>query len=67
MTDYLYAHPSFAEGVGRLFDFGDTLTVFNGSRTPEEADARAAYEDWRAVGNDLRAAVQRTKREPKAE
>ena len=61
MTDYLYAHPSFLEGVARIMDFGGTLTAFNKSRTPSEADARATFEDWRAVGNDLRVAVEREK------
>ena len=61
MTDYLYAHPSFVEGMARIIDFGGTLTTFNKSRTPHEADARAAAEDWRAVGDDLRFAVQQEK------
>lgn len=63
MADYLFAHPSFAEGVGRIFDFGGTLTMFNTSSTPREADRIALGEDWRAVGADLRAAVARVKRE----
>ena len=66
MTDFLYAHPSFAEGLGRIIDFGGTLTVFNTSRNETEADTRATQEDWRAVGNDLRAAVARVKRESRA-
>jgi hypothetical protein len=61
MTDFLFARPSFFEGMARIIDFGGTLTVFNTSRTPEEADARAMFEDWRAVGNDLRLAVAREK------
>jgi hypothetical protein len=58
VTDYLYARPSFLEGISRIFDFGGTLTAFNTSRTPAEADARAILEDWRTVGSDLRAAVE---------
>jgi hypothetical protein len=49
----LYAQPSFAEGVGRLLDFGCTTDIYNLSRTPEEADFNALREDWRAVARDL--------------
>lgn len=66
VTDYLYARPSFLEGMGRIFDFGGTMTVFNTSRTPEEADVRALGDDWRTVGADLRAAVEQVKRQAKA-
>jgi hypothetical protein len=57
LTDYLYARPSFLEGCGRVLDFGDTLTQYNTAVTAEQADLIAAYFDWLAVGNDLRAAV----------
>lgn len=29
MSDFLFARPSFWEGLGRLIDFGGTLTEFN--------------------------------------
>lgn len=61
VSDFLFARPSFFEGMGRIIDFGGTLTAFNISRTPEEADARALFEDWRVVGNDLRLAVAQEK------
>lgn len=61
VTDFLFSRPSFLEGIARLMDFGGTLTVFNTSTTPEHADARAAYEDWRAVGDDLRQALAQEK------
>ena len=56
-TDFLYARPSFAEGVGRLMDFGNALNEYNRSATPREADERALRADWYAVGDDLRAAM----------
>ncbi len=52
-TDFLYARPSFLEGVGRLLDFGGTLNVYNASGSTEEADARALAADWAAVGEDM--------------
>jgi hypothetical protein len=58
-STYLFATPSFWEGVGRLADFGDTLTEYNDSPTPEAADAIAMYLDWFAIGDDLRGVVEK--------
>jgi hypothetical protein len=49
---------SFLTGVARLFDFGG----LNDSprlprRADSDADARAIYSDWLAVGNDIRRAA----------
>jgi hypothetical protein len=59
-SDFLFAAPSFTEGAARLFDFGGTLQEYNTSRTPEEADALAAYADWAAVGNLIRRSTRQT-------
>lgn len=56
-TDFLFAQPSGLYGVARLFDFAGTFDRYNESSTPEEADARAMYSDWRMVGEDLLAAM----------
>jgi hypothetical protein len=56
-TDFLYARPSFLEGVARLMDFGNALNDYNRSDRPQEADERALRADWYAVGDDLRAAM----------
>ena len=52
-TSYLYARPSFVEGVSRLIDFGNTLQQYNISLNHNQADALALYFDWLAIGNDL--------------
>lgn len=52
-TFSLFARPTFFEGMGRILDFGNTLTQYNVSPTPEEADANALYSDWCAIGDDL--------------
>lgn len=52
-STFLFAQPSFLEGMGRVLDFGGTLNEYNRARTPEEADAIAAWADWSAVGADL--------------
>lgn len=51
---FLFSLPTWQEGVGRLVDFGDTLTEYNRSKDP---DARATAQDWLAVGDWLRAAL----------
>ncbi len=53
-TGFLYARPSFLEGVGRIIDFGNILQKYNTSSTPELADKKAIQSDWLAVGNDMR-------------
>lgn len=55
--ELLYATPSFAEGIGRILDFGDTLTEYNTSNSGEQADFLALRADWRAVAADLRGAM----------
>lgn len=57
-TSFLFARPSFLEGVARLFDFGNTLQVYNVSHDEIEADYSALAADWHAVGADLMRAVQ---------
>jgi hypothetical protein len=56
---FLAASPSALEGAARILDFGDTLTEFNSSSTPEEADLLAVSSDWQAVGEDLQRSMDR--------
>lgn len=62
-SDFLYAKPSFLEGVARIFDFGGTLNGYNDSPTGEEADAAAIRSDWEAIGQDMRNAVEAFEKE----
>lgn len=62
-SDFLYARPSFLEGVARIFDFGGTLNEYNDSPTGQEADAAAIRSDWEAIGQDMRAAIEAFRRE----
>ena len=57
MSDFLFARPSFWEGLGRLIDFGGTLTEFNSALSGPQADRYAIGQDWQAVGDDLRNAM----------
>lgn len=56
-TSLLFARPSFFEGMARLFDFGNTLQVYNVSHDETEADCTAIAADWHAIGEDMMRAV----------
>jgi len=65
-SNHLYARPSFAEGVARIMDFGNTLGVYHASgasgaaddSAPEsDPDAAALRADWAVIGEDFRHAV----------
>lgn len=62
-SDFLYARPSFLEGVARIFDFGGALNEYNVSSTGHEADTAAIRSDWEAIGQDMRAAIEAFERE----
>jgi hypothetical protein len=57
-TDFLYARPSFLEGMARVMDIGGTLNFYNDSESTVEADAKALMADWYAIGDDLKRAVE---------
>lgn len=52
-TAILFARPSFIEGVSRIMDLTGTLSEYNQSETPQEADFNALWSDWCSVGSDL--------------
>ena len=56
-STFLFATPSWKEGVGRLVDFANTLTEYNRTGDLENPDTRALAQDWLAVGDALRSAL----------
>ena len=56
-NDILFARPSFFGGMARLLDFGNTLNVYNGHKSPGKADYFAIKSDFCAVGQDIQSAV----------
>jgi len=52
-SDFLFASSSYITGIARLLDLFGVLDDYNVSATPELADARALFADWRTVGKDL--------------
>lgn len=53
-TSYLFAVPTFIEGIARVFDFAGTITEYNKSQSPAQADAIALTSDMMAVFSDMR-------------
>ncbi len=53
-TGFLFATPSFVSGMARVLDLFGQFDVYNTSETPELADSKAIYCDFRVVGQDLR-------------
>jgi len=49
---FVAARPSFLEGASRLLDFGNTLSEYNTSLTPAQADFLALRGDWGLIGHD---------------
>ncbi len=62
---FLFARPSFVEGVARALDLCGTLQEYNSSPSPEQADALALGADWRVVGADLLRAMDELSEEHK--
>lgn len=56
-STFLFARPTFWEGVARIFDFGNVLQEYNTSPSPELTDYLAVIADWQAVGDDMRMAI----------
>lgn len=54
---FLFAIPSFTEGMSRVLDMGGTLEVYNEASSEAEADLFALKADWMMVGRDLCNAV----------
>lgn len=62
-SSFLFADPSFIDGLASVLDIGGTLSEYNNSKSPEEADARALHADWTAVGEDLLYAMEQWEKE----
>lgn len=56
LSSFLFAEPSFIEGMARVLDLGGTLNEYNSSKTAKQADFFALRADWRAVGKDIQSA-----------
>lgn len=52
-TYYLFARPTFLEGVARTLDITGAFDSYNESSDGKAADARALTNDWKMVGFDI--------------
>jgi hypothetical protein len=57
-SDFFFARPSLIGGLSRILDLGGTLKIYNESPSEADADIKAISEDWKAVGNCLRSAIE---------
>jgi hypothetical protein len=57
MSDFLFARPSIIEGIARIIDISGSLQVYNECLTANKADSLAIYNDFKAVGMDIRNAA----------
>lgn len=57
-TGFLFASPSWLQGVATSMDLAGTLLEYNVSRTPQEADLRAIASDWAITGKDIKKAAE---------
>lgn len=57
---FRYPTPSLASGMARALDLFGTLDDLEATIGDPEVDALATYNDWRAVGEDIKAAMGRT-------
>jgi hypothetical protein len=64
-STYLFARPSFVEGVARMVDLSNSLNTYNQSLTGTQADARSIYEDWKALGHDVRVSLEQLRESAK--
>lgn len=62
VKNYLFAEPSYIEGMARILDLASTQQVYNTSESDCEADLKALSNDWLAVGDDLRTAITKYER-----
>ena len=62
-TFRLFALPSFFKGIGSVIDLRGSFHIYHYNKSDEEADVESLRADWRAVGNDLRSAMDVADRE----
>ena len=63
---FRYPMPSFASGMARALDLFGTLDDLEATIGDPELDALAIYNDWRAVGEDMEAAMAKVGRQRQA-
>jgi hypothetical protein len=65
-SGFLFAAPSFLQGLASALDLSGTLVEYNISKTPQDADVRAISSDWAVVGKDISTATENLAEEKEA-
>lgn len=52
-STFLFADPSFTEGMARVLDMAGLLDAYNSCSSEKQADFLAMLADWQTVGQDL--------------
>ncbi|MHB8737077.1 MAG: hypothetical protein ACYC9D_00585 [Candidatus Dormibacteria bacterium] len=55
-SGFLFATPTFWQGIARILDLGGVLNTYNTCDSDQEADRVALASDWYAIGLDFREA-----------
>ncbi len=63
VSDFLFAPPSALSGIASVSDLGATMFMFNESGSVQQADFFALRQDWLMIGNDMKAAVGKLRRD----
>ena len=58
-TDFLTATSTLVTGMGSVLNIGGNYYSHNESASSEEADQIAIAKDWRMVGQDIRAGMEK--------
>lgn len=56
-TFFLFALPSFIEGMASVVDLAGSFHIYNMDPTPKEADFRAIRNDWLVLADDFNASI----------
>ena len=54
---------NFTRGMARVLDLGSTINVYICNDCPDEIDCKAIRSDWEMVGEDMRFAVSKLKKD----
>lgn len=54
---------NFIRGMARVLDLGSTINVYISGDYPDEIDCKAIRSDWEMVGEDMRFAVNKFKKD----
>jgi len=65
-SGFLFAAPSFLQGLASALDLSGTLVEYNVSKTIQDADMRAIASDWAVIGKDIYTAAEDVAEEKKA-